>query len=183
LEVTAYIVGAPSDLLDDSCRYILAFTAQLVVSVAIALATGSYWAIVAGAVAASVTSLVSTYILAPYRPYWSLASWRRFLGFSIWLTLTQLVTMVGNRFDNFLVGGFLGTAVFGAYSVGNNISAIITQSAIQPLEKVLFPSFAKLTHDRDRLRAAFSRSQASLLAIGLPLGIGFALVAAPLMVG
>ena len=30
LEVTAYIVCAPSDLLDNPCRYILAFTPQLV---------------------------------------------------------------------------------------------------------------------------------------------------------
>ncbi|MBB3595712.1 PST family polysaccharide transporter [Rhizobium sp. BK529] len=155
------------------------YTAQLVVSVALALATNSYWAIVAGAVAASCSGIVVSYIYAPYRPSISFGSWRKILDFSIWLTFNQFVSVIGSRFDNFLAGGLLGISAFGAYNVGNNISAMITQSAAQPLERVLFPSFAKMTHDNARLKQAYQKSQASFFAIGMPLGVGLALVAEP----
>ena len=157
----------------------LNYTAQLIVSVGVALLTHSFWAIVAGAVAASVMGMISAFWVAPYRPRFTLVSWRKIMHFSIWVTLTQTVTMVGNRFDNFLAGGLLGISTFGAYNVGNNVASMITQSAIQPLERVLFPGFAKITGDRPRLRAAFQKAQASLFAIGLPLGVGLALVAEP----
>ncbi|MBB2696647.1 lipopolysaccharide biosynthesis protein [Rhizobium phaseoli] len=157
----------------------LNYTAQLVVAVGIAWLTKSYWAIVAGALAASITAISATYIRAPYIPHFTLVSWRKLTNFSVWVTLNQFVTIIGNRFDNFLAGGMLGIASFGAYNVGNNIAAMITQSAFQPLERVLFPSFAKLAGNKTRLNEAFQKSQASLFAVGFPMGVGLALVAEP----
>lgn len=157
----------------------LAATGQLVASVAFAWLTGSYWAIVAGVLAASLIGLVSSYWCAPYRPRLSLAAWRNLMSFSGWMTLTQIVSVIGSRFDNFLAGGVLGTAIFGAYNVGNNVASLVSQSAIQPLERVLFPSFASIVDDKPRLRSAFQRAQSCLIAAGLPLGVGLALVAEP----
>ena len=48
-----------------------------------------------------------------------------------------------------------------------------------PLERVLFPSFARIVSDAPRLRTAFQKAQATLFAAGLPLGVGLALVAEP----
>ncbi|MDB5561775.1 MAG: lipopolysaccharide biosynthesis protein, partial [Hyphomicrobiales bacterium] len=155
------------------------YTAQLVVSVAVALLTHSYWAIVAGVAAASVANVISAHWVAPYRPRFTLASWRSIMEFSVWMTLAQPIVIIGGRFENFLAGGMLGVASFGAYNVGSNVSAMATQSATVPLERVLFPSFAKITGDPERLRAAFQKAQSSLFAIGLPLGVGLALVAQP----
>lgn len=157
----------------------LAATGQLVVAVAVAWFTGSYWAIVAGLLAASVIGLVSTYWAAPYRPRLSIAAWRNLMSFSAWMSLNQIASVVGSKFDNFLAGGVLGAAVFGAYNVGGNVASLVTQAVVQPLERVLFPSFATIVDDKPRLRAAFQRAQACLLAAGLPLGVGLALVAEP----
>ncbi|TAU99128.1 lipopolysaccharide biosynthesis protein [Rhizobium leguminosarum] len=157
----------------------LNFTIQFVVSVAWAYLTDSYWAIVAGTVAASVVGTVMTYMASPYVPKFSFRSLSKLLHFSIWLTLNQAVSAVGNRFDNFLAGGWLGIATFGAYNVGNNTAGLITQSAILPLQRVLFPSFAKISHDKQRVQSAFQRSQSSLFAIGMAVGAGQALVAEP----
>lgn len=157
----------------------LNYTGQFLISVTIAYMTQSYWAIVAGAVFGTVIGTSISYLVAPYRPRLSLASWRKLLGFSVWLTLNQFLTIVGNRFENFLAGGWLGLAVFGAMNVGNNMAGVITQSAIAPIQRVLFPSFAKISHDAARLKAAFQKSQASLFALAFPVGVGTALVAEP----
>lgn len=155
------------------------YTAQLLVSVTVAFFAQSYWAIVAGNVAASLVGLIWSYIAAPYMPRYSLAAWRKMMSYSVWLTLSQVVIVVGNRFEGFLVGGWLGIAVLGAYSVGNNLASMVTQSAIQPIQRVLFPSFARISDDTARLRLAFQRSQSALFAFGLAVGIGTALVAEP----
>ncbi|MGO7041048.1 lipopolysaccharide biosynthesis protein [Rhizobium acaciae] len=157
----------------------LNYTAQLIISVLVAYYTRSYWAIVAGAVLASVVGTIMTYIVAPYIPRLSFASSRKILGFSVWLTLNQILTIVGNRFEGFIAGGSLGLSVFGAYSVGNNMAGVINQSAIQPIQRVLFPGFSKIQDDRDRLRQAFQKGQATLFAFGFAVGIGTALVAEP----
>jgi lipopolysaccharide exporter len=157
----------------------LNFTIQFIVSVLWAYFTDSYWSIVAGTVAASIVGTFLTYIASPYIPKISFRSLSKLLHFSIWLTLNQAVSAVGNRFDNFLAGGWLGIATFGAYNVGNNTAGLITQSAILPLQRVLFPSFAKISDDKKRVRSAFQRSQSSLFAVGMAVGAGQALVAEP----
>jgi PST family polysaccharide transporter len=155
------------------------YTAQFLVSVAIAYYTASYWAIVGGNVVAALVGIVLVYWQAPYRPRISFAATGKILSFSIWVTLSQVLMIIGNRFDNFLAGGVLGMSTFGAYNVGNTTTATITQSAIQPLERVLFPSFSKIVDDRKRLQVAFQKSQASLFSVGMPTGVGLALVAEP----
>ena len=70
------------------------------------------------------------------------------MSFSSWMTLNQIASVVGTRFDTFLGGGILGTAAFGAYNVGSNLASLVTQSAIEPLERVLFPSFATIVNDK-----------------------------------
>ena len=157
----------------------MAAAAQVLASVGVAYFTHSYWAIAAGLLVASMVGLVTSYTSAPCWPRFSLASWRKLMSFSSWMTLNQIASVVGTRFDTFMGGGILGTAAFGAYNLGSNLASLVTQSAMEPLERVLFPSFATIAHDRPRLRSAFQRSQACLLAFGLPLGIGMALVADP----
>jgi len=157
----------------------LAAAAQVVASVAGALLTRGYWASIAGGLAAAIVGLLASYWCAPYRPRFTVAAWRRLLSFSGWMTLNQIVSVVGTRFDTFLGAGILGTATFGAVNVGGNLAGLVTQSAMEPLERVLFPSFASIVTDKARLRSAFQRAQACLLALGLPLGIGMALVADP----
>jgi len=56
-----------------------------------------------------------------------------------------------------------------------------TREATLPLTQTLFPAFARLTDDPDRLRRAYQRAQGLVTAIALPLGIGMALVADPLV--
>lgn len=153
------------------------FTVQLLVSALVAYLTGSYWALVLGAVAASLAGTIMTYLSAPYIPRYSITSAPRMLNFSIWLTFNQIVSAIEYRFDNFLAGAWLGISTFGAYNTGNNIAGMITYSAITPLTRVLFPSFTKFAGDAPRLIAAFQKSQSALLAVGLAVGVGQALVA------
>lgn len=154
-------------------------TAAFLAAVVFALATRSYWALPIGQVAAAAAIGIAGYVAAPYRPRLSLSAWRPVLGFSIWLNLVGILSTLSSRLDNFFVAGFLSKAVLGQYVIGNQLAMLVSEALLQPLQRVLFPGFARLTADRDRLCRAYIRSQAGLTSIGVPIGILVALMARP----
>lgn len=151
----------------------------LVVSVVIAVLFRSYWALVAGTIAGQFCGSLLSYVLAPYRPRWSIAKWREMLSYSVWLTLGQIVNTLNWRLDQLLIGAMLGRSTLGYYTVGDNLAALPTREVTTPLTSTLFPAFARLKDDRERLATAYNRAQLLLTAVALPLGVGTALIARP----
>ena len=150
-----------------------------VVAIAIAVIYKSYWALIAGGVAAQLLNLALSYALLPYRPRLHLDRGRELLGFSVWLTLGQIVRTTNYRADTLLAGYFIGSNAVGYYSFGDNLATLPTREATAPIAQTLFPAFSQLKANPVRLRQAYQRAQALLSAIALPLGCGFAMIAHP----
>ncbi|GGI67775.1 lipopolysaccharide biosynthesis protein [Polymorphobacter multimanifer] len=153
-----------------------------VVALAVAVIYKSYWALVAGGAAAQLLGVALSYALLPYRPRLRLRGGRELFAFSMWLTLGRVVNTVNWRSDQLFIGYFLGSNMLGQYSFGDNLAALPTREATSPVAQTLFPAFSRLTHDRERLRAAYLRGQSLVSAVGLPIGFGLALIAEPLVV-
>ena len=151
------------------------------VSVGLALVYRSYWAIILGPLAGQAASVALSYALFPFRPRMCWKHMREFFSFTSWLTLRQAVDTLNQRFDHFLVGGILGNSALGHYSVGSSIAAIPSREAVQPLSRTMFPAFAAIAHDTSRLRNGYQRAQTLITSIALPIGVGFVLVADPLV--
>jgi O-antigen/teichoic acid export membrane protein len=155
--------------------------ASVVVGIAIAAIYHSYWALVVSIVVGQLVQLAVSYTSMPFRPRFMLRHVRELWSFSIWLTLGEIVTTINLRFDQLVIGKFLGTAALGWYTVGNNLALLPTREATQPLTQVLFPAFAVLKDDRERLQKAYQRAQGLVTLIALPLGTGAALIAKPVV--
>ena len=147
------------------------------VTLVLAVAYRSYWALVIGLLAGSLVSLILTYALRPYRPRVSLARFSDIFAFSGWLSLTTVVTTLAMETDKIIVGRLLGVADAGLYFMTQRIGVLPTRELISPLQRILFPSFSELAHDRDRLRRVVRESVNVLGSLSLPAGCGFALVA------
>jgi len=65
----------------------------------------------------------------------------------------------------------------GLYFMTQRVGVLPTRELISPLQRLLFPSFSELAHDRERLRRVVCESINVLGSLGLPAGCGFALVA------
>ena len=150
-----------------------------IVSVGWALVYDDYWALVLGTVSGQITSTGLSYVLLPFRPRLSLKHLRDIFSFSMWLTLGQAVTSLNFRLDQLLIGGFLGRAALGYYSVGTNLAASPSRESVLPLTQTLYPAFSMVSDDVERLRRAYQRAQSVVTAIALPAGIGFVLIADP----
>ena len=145
--------------------------AAFLASVTVALATHSYWALVAGMIAAPAISTVISYRFAPYRPALGLGNWRQILAFSGWISLSNAVNMLNWQADRFLIGGRLGTGVLGQYAVGSELASLPTNAPIMPMIQALYAGFAKLSADLPKLRAAYLTSQCVAMALALPIAI------------
>lgn len=152
-----------------------------VVSIAWVLVDKSYMAIVVGSVAGQLASTSLSYMLFPYRPRFSLRYLRELLSFSVWLTLGQIVATLNFRLDHLLLASVVGRAGLGHFTVGTNLAVTPLREGVQPLTKTLFPAFARVGDDMNRLRRGYQRAQASVTAVALPAGIGIALTADPMI--
>jgi len=150
-------------------------------NIAIALIYKSYWALIWGALAGQIATVLVTYIMMPYRPRFSIERFKDIWSFSFWLTLSQAINTLNWRFDQFLIGKFLGRSSLGVYSMGDNLAQMPTREVATPLTRTLFPGFATLVDKPEYLRDAYVRAQTFLTTIVLPVGVGMALIAAPLV--
>src|SRR5690349_19676927 len=115
------------------------------VTICLALWRRDYWALVAGILAGKAIASALSYLIHSYRPRLSMQGARKFLHFSGWLSLNNVITGVKNRLDTFFVGKFVGPSLLGAYSVGYEISNLIASEVMWPVSRVIFSGFAKMT--------------------------------------
>ena len=170
------------DFRQDFLMGVVGKVATFVVSVTIALVYKSYWALIAGAIAGSVSSLIMSYILIPYRPRVSFAAWRDLFSFSIWLTLGTWVQTLNWRSTPLLLGYFLPTALLGQQRVGAKLLNKSVNEVVQPIKAILFPAFSRLQDEAARLRGGYIRSQGTICLITFPIAMGFALLAEEIII-
>jgi O-antigen/teichoic acid export membrane protein len=123
--------------------------------------------------------IVATYALAPYRPRFSLASWRGFAHFMSWTTGAQLLSAFNWQCDRLLLGRFVARAELGSFSLANDLSFIPEQALIKPIVRPLISVFALIRDDRERIAAAYLTTASCVLAFGTPVLLGLSLLADP----
>jgi O-antigen/teichoic acid export membrane protein len=153
----------------------------LVVSIVAALTLRNYWALVIGAVAGQLAGAIISYSVLPFRPRLGWRHGRELFSFSMWLTFGQMINTLNWKFDHLLIGAFLGRPALGFYTVGDNLAVIPTREVTTPLTGTLFPAFARLNAEPKRLAAAYQSAQGVVTAVALPVGVGVALIADPLV--
>lgn len=147
----------------------------------------SYWALIIGNIVFFASGTIISFILNPYRPAFNLRGWREVMNFSGWVMLSQIVSMLNSRFELLLMGRILGMATLGLYTMGSNLAWMATDEIMKPLRKVIFPAFTRVLHspqgqqDPERLRQVYQRTQSLVTALVLPISVGFAVAAEPLI--
>lgn len=159
-------------------RRILSFAVTIVAAVVLR----SYWALVIGMLVGRFFSVALSYLVHEYRPRLSLAAAREMLGFSQWLVVRGVGAYLDGKVDQFSLGRMGSASALGTYSISSEISAIPTTELLAPISRVLFPAFVEARANADALRRAFLLGMAVQALVGIPAGIGLALVAPELIV-
>lgn len=155
---------------------VLSKLASIIAIVWIALVTRSYWALPAGVVAAAAVATLSTYILRPQLPAFSLSQFRKFFGFSLWIGLGSIADSFRDAATTFFLGRMTGNAKLGAFSVGSQFAERLELVLYAPMERTLFAAFASIQDDMARVQAAYLKALHLGFAIFLPVCAGMALL-------
>ena len=146
---------------------------------AVALLTHSYWAIAVGSVIYPVAMAVQSYLFAPYRPRLALSEFRVFADFVGWMSAAQLVGAVNWQLERLLLGKLEPMARLGLFTTASDLANIPFLAMFGPMARPLLAAFTHLQDDPARLRSSYQRASAAMVALGLPLLVGDALVAEP----
>jgi O-antigen/teichoic acid export membrane protein len=157
--------------------------AASLVGVAVALAGGGVWALVAQYLTTSAVMSLGRLVAAGWRPRarFSFAEVRQFLGFSTSVLFGVMVNYATRNIDNALIGSVLGARALGYYSLAYNLILLPGMAIGSMVNRVLFPALSALKDDLARLRSEYVRGLRMLAAVSIPAIVGLC-ATAPLFV-
>ncbi|OWV79434.1 exopolysaccharide biosynthesis protein [Rhizobium sp. R635] len=157
---------------------LIAKGSTLLFGVGVAVTTGSYWGLAAGAVAGPTAAMITSYVFAPMRPAFSLSEWKHFQDMISWNTVSQVLNSINWQLDRLLLPRFTGLSTFGAFSVADNIAGIPYQTFVGPLLRPLMAAFSTV-EDRRNLVVAYLKATNAITFVAAPVLIALAMLAEP----
>lgn len=137
----------------------------------------NYWALLLGILASKLAGVFLSYMLHPYRPRLSLSAWRELFQFSGWLFLNNILLFIRFRASVFIIGKAVDPHAVGLYSIADEIANLPSTELIAPINRAVFPGYAKMASDLDALRQSFLNVLSAVALFSLPAGIGVAATA------
>ena len=159
---------------------------RFVVAVSLAFLLRNHWALVWGILISRVAEVVLSYAMNAYRPRLSLGALGELFHFSKWLLSKNLIQLLTQRSSDFVVGRFSGAAALGLFNVANEIASLPSSELAAPINRAIYPSFARQAADRGALRRSLLDVVAMVFLLTLPLGVGLIATShliVPLMLG
>jgi O-antigen/teichoic acid export membrane protein len=146
-----------------------AVVVEAITSITLAKSLGGA-AIILGKLAGALTTMVLSYVVAPYLPRFRphFASAKQLIAFGRWLFAIGLVAVIADFFTKVVVARSLSVAGLGVFSYADRLAETPTQSANESIGAVAFPLYARLKSDPERLGSAVQSHLTGLMFLLLP---------------
>jgi PST family polysaccharide transporter len=148
---------------------VTAVVVEVITSITLAKSLGGA-AIILGKLAGGLTTMVLSYVVAPYLPRFRphFASAKQLIAFGRWLFAIGQVAVISDFFIKVVVARSLSVAGLGVFSYGDRLAETPTQSANESIGAVAFPLYARLKSDPERLESAVQAHLTGLMFLLLP---------------
>jgi O-antigen/teichoic acid export membrane protein len=143
----------------------------------LALLLRNWWALVAGIVFGKFVGLILSYAIQPYRPHFSLRSAHYFIHFSKWVLMVNAIGFLLQRSADLILGGIAGPHALGLYSVSVELGNLPTTELIAPINRAVYPVYARLAHEIELLRHEYLNVIGAIALLGIPAAVGIVAVA------
>jgi lipopolysaccharide exporter len=141
--------------------------------------------LVIGFLTGTATSAAALWIVTAYRPAFTIerSAVRSMLSYGGWASVLQVLAVIGNRADVAIIGRMLGQRALGIYVIGQRLPELVIENVSWNLSIVAFPALARrrTAADGGMVPTTLRLIRYSAL-FGLPVGIGLAVLAQPLVV-
>lgn len=153
---------------------IIVLVVPFAVTIPVALATKSYWALIVGNIASNLLHVVAVTIKLKFKPmlYFSFVKLGEMFSFSMWSMLEAFFVWLINWGDVFIVSQLLTQEYLGIYKTSMNMvgqwTAIISASVVP----VLLSSLSRLQNDNEKFNEMFYNFSVTAGIILIPMGVG-----------
>ena len=154
--------------------------ADFIVVVVAAFILKNVWALVFGQLIASVTGLIASYIVHPYRPHLRLEMHKvkELFRFGRWVLGSTILVFLLHQGDDAFVGKVLGITMLGFYQMAYRIANMPTTEITHVISQVTFPAYAKIQNNIHRLRESYLRVLQFIACVSFP-SAGLIFILAP----
>jgi PST family polysaccharide transporter len=155
-----------------------------IVAVGLALMGWGVWSLVWGQIIGMTASTLVLWKLVGWRPQFKfpIDLVKRMLRYGGHIVSVNVLAAITHHVDEVIVARMLGTAALGFYSLAVRIPELFISMLIWSIGKVMFPTFTKIQEDEKRLQRTFLVTVRYLSLLTIPMGVGLALLARPLIV-
>ncbi len=154
---------------------------QVLTMIVVAVLTRSYVALLAGIMVARVVKWVMGYVLHPFRPRLSLASWRHLLGFSAWTWVVSMAVLLRDQAPKAVIGFMLPAKILGMFGFGMDLAGMPITELVAPMSRSAFSGFSVGRHEGESGGETYLRIVSFIAVFTVPVGVGLSLVADPLV--
>ncbi len=137
----------------------------------------NYWALIIGMIAGELISVLQSYRMDPYRPRLSLKSFNEIWGFSLWMLLNNFINYFNFKGSELIVGGFSTKRDLGMFSISSEVAMMSTSELITPISRALYPGYARICHDPERIREVFVQVFSLIAIVVFATGFGISSIA------
>lgn len=156
---------------------VAAKTAGVIVGLGAAVATRSYWSLVAGVLASRLAHTLLSFYMHKFRPRIDLSAHADLLSFSIWMLVTRITEVLHHRFSEMWLGRNLGASSAGLYSLASELSELASSQISAPVQRVMFTRYAEHANTQPLLQEAFLKVSSAVWAIAFPAAVGIGVCA------
>ena len=135
------------------------------------------WAVVLGTIAPKVVQVPVSYFMHPYRPRISFRAGGELLSFSKWLFATNILSLANQYLIVILIGRIGGAGQVGLFRTAEQVGILPVSEVAAPIRGPMYAGYAKVMHDKERLRSHVVDGLSLTLMIITPLSVGIALTA------
>jgi len=154
---------------------------SFIITLVAAFTLHSYWALVIGMATARLSGVALSYLVHPFRPRLGLSKARELFSFSGWVLANNFATVIFGRLPQIYVGRAFGAEPLGAYTVGSEIAQLPHTELVAPINRAMFPGYARLVGDLPSFRKVCVEGTAVLLIVVLPASAAVAILAGPIV--
>ncbi len=153
------------------------------VSIGLAMFGFGAWSLIWGQIGGAFVSSVVYWIITPWHPSFAFDTKvaRTLVSYGMNIVWVDLISEVLLNLDYLLVGRYLGSVALGLYTLAFRMPDLMILQFARVLGQVVFPVFTHMREVPGNLTRAFSQVLRYVSLVTVPLGIGLALVAGPLV--
>ena len=157
--------------------------AKAVVTIVLAFAGLGLWSLVAGQLGGAVVRTAGRWLAVDWRPRlrFRVAQARMLLGYGVYVMLVRIIDVILERADQLLIAFLLGEVELAYYYLAARIPQLVIANFNQVLTQVLFPVYASIKEDRERLTRAYGEATKYTALVIVPAGLGLAATAPELV--